>query len=97
MITGKPFSDLKPGDFVADEFDLVDLRQRFGIVSSFQWRWDRDAQPPAKHIPFPFPLKQLRVLGSQDDGSLVCGYNYDSRLSGIVVLCEYVVGPDGRD
>jgi len=99
-MTEKPFDALEPGDFVADMHDgLGPIRKRFGVVSHVQWRvQDMASVDGGKGIPFvSFPNKQLRVLGAQDDGSLVCGYNYDGMFAGVVIISQYVTGPDPRD
>ena len=91
----KPFDELQPGDFVADMHDgIAPIKKKFGVVFHHQWR----IESTSVGVPFPsFPNKQLRVLGVQDDGSLVCGYNYDGAFGGIVVIGKYVTGLDPRD
>lgn len=107
-MTTKTFDALVPGDFVADMHDgMGPIRKRFGVVEWIQWRTgprtgDRalDRAMGADRT-FNFPNKELRVLGERTganhEGQLVCGYDYDGELSGLVVLAEYVTGSDPRD
>lgn len=102
-VTTKRFDDIQIGDYIADMHDGVSqLRTRFGIVSRIdgEGNWFPD-----------LPNKHLRVIGlsyggldlqfpeiaAQGHVALVCGYQYDGRRSGILVLTEYVKGPDPRD
>lgn len=77
----------EPGDFVHDMHDgMSGLAKRFEILEYISW------EAPAV---FPHPNKELRVLGPSigvsyegADGKqgIVCGFNYDNRSCGLVVL-----------
>lgn len=86
----KAFADLVPGDYITDMHDgLAPVARRFVIVAVVKW----DVERPA----FPFPNKHLRVLGADarveigtftERPHVVCGFTYDNRVAGIVVLAE---------
>jgi hypothetical protein len=85
-MTSKTFDQLEIGDFVADMHDgLAPIRARFNVLTSIQWEYAGFGTPDRKD-PFSFPNKELRVLGIQNSGAIVCGYTYDRMYAGIVIL-----------
>jgi hypothetical protein len=84
----------EPGAFICDMHDgAQQLRQRFTVLAHITWSTEGRRA-------FDFTNKELRVLGpaqrtalrgiTEGDGRdlLVCGYDYDLRVAGLIVLAE---------
>lgn len=98
----KAFRDLEVGDFIADmHYGIGPVAAQFDVVSHVRWDEPRLHQPARdgypehaffryldEFMPGGYVNKCLHVIGHGDDGSIVAGYCYDGRRSGIVVLKE---------
>jgi hypothetical protein len=80
-VTNKGIDDLAIGDFVCDmHYGTRKLAERFKVVSQVQWGMTTPASFPTQSN------KELRVIGFDRSGAVVCAYNYDNIAQGIVVL-----------
>lgn len=90
-MTNKTLDQLNAGDFVADMHDgLAPILDRFTILHRITWDTDWSTTPH-RIGGFGFENKELRVLGLASGafvGGVVCGYQYDGRTAGIIVLGE---------
>lgn len=110
MTTLKPLVELQVGDFVHDmHVGIGPLRQRFGIVSHITGTGNWFPDFPNRQLRVVgHSYGGLDALGHETgaltevDGvamqpvCIICGY-HDGPRSGVMVLAEYVTGPDPRD
>ena len=80
----KTINDLEIGDFVADMHDgFRPLADRFTVRPIDSW----EHEAPSDHFPKPHAMnKYAYVLGHNDEGELICGYQYDGRYSALFAI-----------